>query len=119
MKRFFARALCLLWIAGITGCSQQSDDSSGPDVLSKHDELVAAKSGPTASQVYGNAKKWAGHYVRLDCKITNVIANSNEANATCGKGVAADPESFTKTPNIDYSDPDAVSRAEAAQEKAG
>ena len=37
----------------------------------------------------------------------------------CGKGIAADPMALSKTPTIDYSDPDAVSRAEAAQEKAG
>jgi hypothetical protein len=107
-----------LWI---TGCDQQrSADDAGAPKIGKGDELRAAREdGPTASQVFGNANKWAGHYVRLDCKITNVIADSDEANAMCGKGIAADPEALAKTPNIDYSDPDAVSRAEAEQEKAG
>ena len=104
----------------VAGCDETSStQASGPARLGKSDELNAAKHGPTASQVYGNPKKWAGSYVRLTCKITNVLQENGSvptANAMCGRGVTARLD--TSSPNIDYTDPDAVNRAMAKQQRA-
>jgi len=110
----------LIAVGMLAGCAahQTSPDEAGAPKIGKSDELLAAKTGPTASQVFGNPKKWAGTYVKLDCEITNVVADSDTpmANARCGKGVSA--QIPTTQPNVDYSDPDAVNKALAEQAKA-
>lgn len=93
--------------AGRSGASTDSRRASG-ETLSKSDELFIALHGPTATQMAGNANKWKGRYVHFPCKITNVV-DGPAANAMCGKGVTATFE--MATPNVDYSDPNAVDRA--------
>ncbi len=96
--------------------SQAADASTGDGVLSKSEEVSRAHtSGSTAQKVYGNPAKWLGMYVRFPCKISNVIDlgnGSSGANAQCGQGVTATLD--TTPPDVDYSDPDAVAKAERA-----
>jgi hypothetical protein len=105
-----------------SAASQQADsnDTTGQG-LSKADELSQVDTGATALKVYGNPDKWSGTYVKFPCKISNVVDagdGGKEANATCGESVTLD---FTKgssdTPDVDYSDPEAVSKLEARQQR--
>lgn len=107
----------LILIAAASSCA--GNQPSGPEVLSKSAELDRAQGGPSASQINGNANKWAGQYVHFPCKIINVIQDAQgdpEANAECGAGVTA--QANLTEPNIDYSDPDAVQRAMAQEARA-
>jgi hypothetical protein len=97
-----------------------SDTSGQPEpfpVLDKQEEAQRVNRDATATKVFGNPSKWAGEYVRFPCKIMNVVNldNGSGANATCGAGVTATFSS--NMPNVDYSDPQAVARAEQEMEK--
>jgi hypothetical protein len=126
-------ALCVFLALALTSaCAPKSTPSptDAPRRLSKSDELALAKRSPSASQVSGNPRKWAGHYVLLDCEITNVtlggdesddqnkVAESYIANAQCGKGVNG-AKLVTPQPDLDYSDSNAVNRAIAREQRQG
>lgn len=70
---------------------------------------------PSATQIYGNHQKWAGSYVKITCKITNVLTladGRSAANAMCGESMSIDIQE-SSTANIGYTD--AVARAEKQQ----
>ncbi|HEY1680963.1 MAG TPA: hypothetical protein VGF98_04955 [Candidatus Tumulicola sp.] len=97
------------------------DASSSQDTpLSKADEVAQVNHGATASKVYGNPDKWTGTYVRFPCKISNVVDagdGTKEANAICGESVTVNFTSgLSNTSDVDYSDPDAVAKAQARQQ---
>lgn len=102
--------------------AQQPDssqaDASNDGVLSKSEEISRARnSGATAQKVYGNPNKWQGTYVRFPCKVSNVVDlgnGSSGANADCGQAVTTTFD--TTSPDVDYTDPDAVAKAEREME---
>jgi hypothetical protein len=126
--------LCaFLALALTSACAAENTTSSNtgaPRKLTKSDELAHAERSPSASQVSGNPRKWAGHYVLLDCEITNVTLDGDEtddqskagesyiANAECGKGVNG-VRLVTPQPDLDYSDPSAVNRAVERAQRQG
>ena len=110
--------IVVLFMLTATACAASNGASDGPRKLSKSNEFAAAKPGPWASQIGGNPRKWVGHYVDLDCEITSVRSDDEEADARCGKGVAP-VRLVTPQPNLDYGDQNAVNRAMAEQQRQG
>ena len=74
--------------------SSTASTSKTATVLSKRDEVVAAKhAAATALKVHRNPDRWQGTYVRFPCRIINGIVGgvdgNRAANAMCGAGVTA------------------------------
>lgn len=109
LQRFAAIVLLGTIVAGCAAVDSQPSKPSELDLAGRVDGAV------TAAKIAGNPNKYVGAIVKLRCTISNV-PSAEVANATCGPKAQA--VTIPSTANVDFTDPDAITKYEQQEEAA-